>query len=157
MPNLCVLCGTTGSYGGRPLCFEHYKKGENLDNLPDTWQPKELVMNEIFSLKAFQAEQREWSLRNFGESYGTGYRALLGAGEEMGELFHSHLKAEQGIRTNKDHKANMIDAIADVIIYLADYCNGQGIDLEDALRTTWAQVRQRDWLRNKETGDSPKI
>src|SRR5665213_883381 len=100
MPNLCVLCDveTTGSYGCRPLCFEHYKKGENLDNLPDTWQPKELVMNEIFSLKAFQAEQREWSLRNFGESYGTGYRALLGAGEEMGELFHSHLKAEQGIR-----------------------------------------------------------
>jgi NTP pyrophosphatase (non-canonical NTP hydrolase) len=108
-----------------------------------------------FDLKAFQAEQKAWSRRNFGEIVGTGYRALLGAGEEMGELFHAHLKAEQGIRTNEDHHAAKVDAVADVIIYLADYCTGQGIDLEDALRTTWEQVRQRDWTKNKETGTTP--
>jgi NTP pyrophosphatase (non-canonical NTP hydrolase) len=93
-------------------------------------------------------------LRNFGEKVGSGYQPLLGAMEELGELAHAQLKSEQGIRMNEDHRANKIDAIADVIIYLADYCNGQGIDLEDALRTTWNQVRQRDWTRNKETGTS---
>ena len=107
-----------------------------------------VVLESVFDLKAFQAEQREWSERNFGGKYGSGYRPLLGALEELGELAHAHLKSEQGIRNTECHAAAKRDAVADVIIYLADYCSNEGIDLEAALRETWLRVRSRDWKRN---------
>lgn len=105
----------------------------------------------MFSLKKFQKEHREWSERNFGGKFGSGYRPLLGAMEELGELAHAHLKDEQKIRTHENHLLMKIDAIADVIIYLTDYCSNEGIDLEQALIDTWNEVKKRDWKKNPET------
>lgn len=65
--------------------------------------------------------------------------------EELGELCHAHLKREQGIRTSEDHRAKQIDAVADVIIYLCDYCALEGIDMETAVLSTWETVSKRDW------------
>jgi len=95
------------------------------------------------NLRDLQTEQRPWVAHNFGAR--PSYWPLLGAIEELGELAHAHLKAEQGIRVTEDHFAAKIDAVGDVIIYLADYCSSQGIDLESAVATTWDTVRKRDW------------
>jgi NTP pyrophosphatase (non-canonical NTP hydrolase) len=91
-------------------------------------------------------------LHNFGEEQ-PAYFALLGALEELGELAHAHLKMEQNIRgSNGQHFANKQDAIADIIIYLADYCWRSGIDLDLIMRQTWDAVKQRDWKRFPENG-----
>jgi NTP pyrophosphatase (non-canonical NTP hydrolase) len=130
-----------------------------------------------FDLKKFQEEHRAWSTKNFGGKFGSGYRPLLGAVEEFGELCdlmgsktpmsmllgvckvgstigklaHHHLKNEQGIRNQENHAEAKKDAIADMLIYLTDYCNNEGFDLEALLSETWEKVRQRDWKKNPDT------
>lgn len=105
------------------------------------------------NIKTLQKEVGEWAKKNFGKQ--PSYRQLLGCMEELGELSHAHLKQEQGIRTNENHSINKIDAIGDLVIYLADYCYRENIDLESAIFDTWKQVKQRDWEKNKETGQVP--
>ena len=109
------------------------------------------IEGNIFNLQKFQQEQKEWSERNF-PTQNTSYRPLLGVMEEVGELSHAHLKAEQGIRVNEDHQAAKFDAIGDIVIYLSDYCNKNGFDLQDCISKTWDQVKQRDWNKNKING-----
>lgn len=130
-----------------------------------------------FDLRTFQLNHKEWSTKNFGGKFGSGYRPLLGAVEEYGELCetmddqtpinillgvckvgsrigklaHHHLKNEQGIRNQENHEAAKKDAIADILIYLTDYCNNEGFDLEALLSETWEKVRQRDWTKNPNT------
>jgi len=99
----------------------------------------------------FQNEVRAWAEKNFGPKVGTGYRSLLGAMEELGELAHAHLKEEQRIRP-MDYDAAKRDAIGDILIYLAHYCCDQGFDLQAILDETWNEVRKRDWNKNKENG-----
>lgn len=98
-----------------------------------------------------QREHRVWATKNFG-LYRPAYQPLLGAVEEIGELAHAHLKNEQDIRTSEDHMADAKDAVADTIIYLVDYCNLRGWDLELILSSTWEEVKKRDWTKNKEDG-----
>ena len=94
-------------------------------------------------LRKLQDEQRPWVKHNFGDR--PSWMPLLGAMEELGELAHAHLKDAQGIRQGEDHKAAAQDAIADIVIFLADYCSAQGYDFESIVKTTWESVRQRDW------------
>ena len=94
-------------------------------------------------LKQLQEEHRIWSLFNFGVQ--PSYHSLLGAAEEIGELAHAHLKGEQGIRSAEATREAKEDAIADAIIYLAGYCNSEGINLEEILQRTWDKVKTRDW------------
>ncbi len=100
------------------------------------------------TLRQLQEEQRPWVKHNFPGRHP--YYPLLGLMEELGELSHAHLKSLQGIRTSEDHDAAKIDAVADIVIFLADYCSGNGIDLQDALNLTWAKVKQRDWRADPE-------
>jgi NTP pyrophosphatase (non-canonical NTP hydrolase) len=94
----------------------------------------------------FQTDVGWWSQRNFPSE--DTYRALLGVAEEVGELCHAHLKAEQGIRgTPEEHRAAKLDAVGDVVVYLADYCARNGLDLGQAVAATWASVRERDWVK----------
>ena len=102
-----------------------------------------LVASGGFSLRQLQAEQRPWVEHNYGDR--PAYWPLLGAVEELGELAHAHLKQEQGIRTNEDHAAAKRDGVADIVIYLADYCSAEGIDMQGAVEATWREVKQRDW------------
>lgn len=95
------------------------------------------------TFRALQDQQRPWVKHNFGDR--PAYYPLLGAVEELGELAHAHLKQEQGIRTTEDHEANAKDAVADTIIFLADYCSSRGWDLQEIVEVTWADVRKRDW------------
>lgn len=105
------------------------------------------------NLAEFQAEQREWQERNFPGN--AGHSALLGLVEEVGELSHAHLKTEQGIRgTVEEHRAEAEDAIGDIMVYLAGYCNNNGYDLDGCLKRAWDEVKKRDWQKNSKDGVS---
>lgn len=69
-----------------------------------------------------QAEQAEWSKRNFGEQ--PGYQMVLGMVEEAGEL------AEAGT-------AELVaDAVGDIVVFMSGYCTTQGIQLTDVFEAS---------------------
>jgi len=100
-------------------------------------------------LRTVQREQRSWVAHNFGNR--PSYYPLLGAVEELGELAHSHLKQEQGIRMLEGHEENAKDAVADIIVFLCDYASARGWDIAEILKKTWNEVKQRDWKSDPET------
>lgn len=103
-------------------------------------------------LRRLQTEQVPWVKHNFGDR--PSWMPLLGAVEELGELAHAHLKQAQGIRVSEDHDAKAKDAVADVVIYLADYCTARGYDLESLVMDTWDKVKQRDWKAHPADADA---
>ena len=103
------------------------------------------------TLKQLQEEQRPWVAYNFGKDR-PAWQPLLGLVEEVGELSHTHLKTSQRIRTDENHLLNAIDAVGDIVIYLADYCSAVGIDLETAVEETWNKVKIRDWKKYPQNG-----
>ena len=104
-------------------------------------------MGKLYDL---QLEATEWADRNFPGA--KPYQPLLGAVEELGELAHSHLKMEQGIRVGENHLLKKKDAVGDIIIYLLHYCSLNKINIEEALYDTWHDVKKRDWTNNKVDG-----
>lgn len=104
------------------------------------------------NLSDLQIEVGDWASRNFPDA--KQHQPLLGAAEELGELCHAHLKGEQRIRHSTGEIHDMKnDAVGDIIIYLAHYCELQGISLSGAVATTWHKVKQRDWQKNKMDAD----
>jgi len=122
------------------------------------------------SFKEFQGKVWEWKEKNkskLGNHKEKSYRALLGMVEEQGELTelllpyillniysslskisHHHLKKECEIRETEDHTKNAKDAIGDLCIFLIDYCNLKGWDLQTIVTNTWIEVEKRDWNKN---------
>jgi NTP pyrophosphatase (non-canonical NTP hydrolase) len=105
-------------------------------------------------LNTLQELASNWSKRNFGEHYGSGYRNLLGVSEEVGELCHAQLKGEQGIRHTPDEILKMKkDAVGDILIFLCNYCDSQNINIDDCAIYAWNEIKDRDWkikpLENK--------
>jgi hypothetical protein len=129
-------------------------------------------------LQQFQEQVDRWARANFGDGTPPFHRPLVGANEEMGELCgvladqllelvpvmlamqalgnvdRAQLKAEQGIRGSAlEHEAKAKDGIADVIIYLSDYCTQKGWNLNEIVETAWIKVVQkRNWRANPTTG-----
>jgi NTP pyrophosphatase (non-canonical NTP hydrolase) len=106
-----------------------------------------------FDFAQLGVEVNRWATRNFGADRPSN-SILLGVMEELGELSHAYLKREQGIRTTEDHDAAIVDAVADIVIYLADFCAVEGIDLQHAVEETWGKVKLRDWKKNPEGPDA---
>ncbi len=78
------------------------------------------------TLQDLQESLYEWQGYNFGEDQDNEL-VLMGICEEAGELCHSHLKLEQGIRgTAAQHEADIQDAIGDIMIYMLNYVSGLG-------------------------------
>lgn len=105
------------------------------------------------NLVRMQRQHLEWLKINFPAQ--VSYQALLGMGEELGELYHAYLKGEQMIREGTDPEAikrMKEDAIGDLIIFAMGYCSGEDIVLETALDETWTRVRRRRWDQDKTTG-----
>lgn len=103
------------------------------------------------TLRQLQFEVALWVNHNFPEQ--TGEQALLGVGEEVGELNHAHLKRIQGIRGDAaKHHAEAQDAVGDIVIFLAGYCKHEGYDFQDAVRDAWARAKARDWRADPERG-----
>ncbi len=104
------------------------------------------------NLRTLQEEHMEWLEKNFPQQQG--HDPLLGIVEELGELAHAHLKASQNIRgTPEALHAEAFDAIGDIVIYLASYCNSNGFDLHDAVTYTWSKVQKRDWQKYPQDGE----
>jgi len=99
----------------------------------------------MHSLTEFQEQVGEWARRNFPNA--EKWEPLLGAVEELGELAHAHLKIHQSIRLNEQLQEKREDAVGDIIVYLAHYCELCGINLDDCVTKTWSQVEQRDWKK----------
>lgn len=117
--------------------------------------PKKNLNSFNMNITQLQSEVRAWQSYNFPNS--KPYQPLLGLIEEVGELSHAHLKTEQQIRLDEDHSTAAKDAVGDIIIYLADYCNRNNIDMEAALITTWAEVKRRDWIKYPNSKGLPPV
>jgi NTP pyrophosphatase (non-canonical NTP hydrolase) len=100
------------------------------------------------TLTDLQIQHRIWAKKNFPKTKDPS-DILLGVTEEVGELCHAELKLKQGIRGDASkHREDAIDAIGDIIIYLAHYCNLKEIDFDHTVWNTWLKVRNRDWKKN---------
>jgi len=104
------------------------------------------------TLAKVQFEMIPWVAHNFGDR--PAWQPLLGIVEEVGELSHAFLKREQGIRTSEPHDENIKDAVADIMIYLCDFCNAEGINLHHVFQETWTEVKKRDWQADREKGEA---
>ena len=103
-------------------------------------------------IQNLQGEHKEWMDYNFPHQMP--HQPLLGITEEVGELAHVHLKAEQGIRRlgGDDGFDLRRDALGDIFVYMLSYCNSNHIDLEEAITSTWARVKKRDWVEDPDRG-----
>ena len=113
-----------------------------------------IEFEETLSFELLQDGVKIWTRQNFGkpEERAT-HQPLLGVSEEVGELCHAHLKAEQGIRgTPEELEEKAKDAVGDILIYLADYCNLRGFNMQEIIEQTWSEVRKRNWKENSESG-----
>ncbi len=103
-------------------------------------------------LSELQRNHSRWLDHNFPNQQP--HDALLGLVEEVGELAHAHLKHQQGIRGYTDviYREEVGDAIGDIVIYLASYCNTNDFNLALEVKKTWDAVRKRDWKEDPENG-----
>ena len=107
------------------------------------------------TLTELQARLRLWQGHNFPNR--ESWEPLMGIGEEIGELMHSHLKEHQGIRLEENHPMKAKDALGDILIYAADYANARGFNLQQILDKTWEEVSQRDWQKHREEHNDRNI
>ena len=84
-----------------------------------------MTVTNLFEVLDFGTMARhnwEWAKIHFPDN--EPWQPILGMMEEAGELSHSLLKMTQGIRGSKEqHLAAVRGAVADVVIYLADFLN----------------------------------
>lgn len=73
-------------------------------------------------LRTTQQELKPWSLHNFGER--EPWQPLMGAFEEASELTNFYSPANYNVEEIKD-------AVADITIYLCDYCTVLGLDIAE--------------------------
>lgn len=104
------------------------------------------------TLTQLQGEVADWTHRNFPEPHEY-KKPFMGLVEEVGELAHSLLKQEQGIRGDHDqHEIAAQDAVGDIVIYLCDLCHERGWDLQEIVEGTWSVVKRRNWQADAKRG-----
>lgn len=94
-------------------------------------------------LADLQLEVKEWQDKEFPKQ--EAWEPLIGIQEELGELAHAHLKQHQKIRGSPaelEEKAR--DAVGDMVIYIAGYCNARGFNLPMCVNQAWNVVKQRN-------------
>ena len=106
------------------------------------------------TLKRIQSELEVWQKHNFPNR--EAWQPILGLQEELGELSHAFLKRHEGIRAGEQWEADIRDAVADILIFLLDVCNAEGIDLDEQVSRTWSHVQTRDWKADP-IGGKPEV
>ncbi len=125
------------------------------------------------TLQQIQAEIGAWAQKQFGvnstSSQSHHQTALLeipsfyGIVSELGELAALDVREMQGrskLPTPEARQDAREDAVADLMVFLCDYCCRMGIDLNVALDRTWAKVSQRrqaTWEQDKAKEAAPEI
>lgn len=104
------------------------------------------------TLRRVQRQLKPWQSHNFGER--PSWQPLLGIQEETGELAHAYLKRAQSIRLEENHQDKIVDAVGDIMVFLLDFCNAEGLDADSILNMVWDEVRQRNW--RPEQGELPR-
>ena len=137
------------------MVYLQFMRGNiQMSNTKDYEELNHNVADYVVTKLNFAKLQREvgaWSRKNFPNN--TPENPFLGMVEELGELAHALLKAKQGIRgTAEQHEAAAKDAIGDLLVYMADFCERKGWSMQEIIESVWAVVKQRDWTKNKKDG-----
>jgi NTP pyrophosphatase (non-canonical NTP hydrolase) len=112
-----------------------------------------IVTHDYSILKTLQSDDyKKWVVHNFGNH--PSWKPLLGMVEELGELAHAYLKRSEGIKLHENHDEKIKDAVADIVIFMADFCNLEGIPLEETVQKIWDEVKQRDFKKFPKNGIS---
>lgn len=102
----------------------------------------------LITISYLQKSLMGWLDHNFPKAGSS--MQFLGVVEEVGELAHHILKGEQGIRGESDREANLErirDDVGDIFIFLANFCNRQGISMEKCVLGAYSEVMKRDWIK----------
>lgn len=103
-------------------------------------------------LREIQNEHRQATVAaGFGDPEKRHFvEGFLGVVEEVGELSHAILKLMQHQNGRRDPRYQVEqleeakkDAVGDIMLFLMDYCNLTGIDMEAQLVETWELVKRR--------------
>lgn len=123
--------------------------------IPSVLPPGMKVKSMLKDLQTLQREVADWSRENFGDNVSkwTGQKlfsqnALTGLVEEVGDLNGITIQYHQGRRGydptteegQKKYVSNRNDAIADIMIFLMDYCDREGVDLLTVVNDTWTNI-----------------
>ena len=104
----------------------------------------------VLTFRELQSQVGSWSLKNFGED--PPVWKFVGMVEEVGDLAHALLKKKQGIRITEDHEAKAKDAVGDLLVYTADFCDRMSYDMQEIIEKVWAKVSKRDWKADPSKG-----
>ena len=100
------------------------------------------------TIREMQVEHLAWEQHNFPSTMGQYNGPFKGIVEEVGELSHSLLKQEQGIRgTYEEHEKLAKDALGDMLVFMLSFCHAKGWDLQSIFEGTWNEVKKRDWIK----------
>lgn len=70
-----------------------------------------------------------------------------------GDIARAVLKSKQGIRGSADaHAAKMKDAIGDIAVYAAGFCNASGFNLQECVTAALQEIESRDWAKYPKNG-----
>lgn len=85
----------------------------------------------------------QWSLEQFGDQ--DSENPLIGAQEELGEVARIVLKGKQGIRQDELAEEDLEMEVADVVIYLLDFCARNNVSLAEGLHRARTKVLDREF------------
>jgi NTP pyrophosphatase (non-canonical NTP hydrolase) len=115
--------------------------------------PKKVPSKLTLTFRQLQTEHKTWSSRNFDTQFPDTvkfWQPIFGVMEELGELTHALLKQSQNIRgTDAEHIQKQKDAIGDITIFLASTCSALGFNFQELVETTWNEVKQRNYKKDK--------
>lgn len=100
-------------------------------------------------LAAFQAAVGKWHRQNFSEA--SSIEIALKLASEVGELAHACGLLHGGLVTAAGLLRQEKDAVGDIMVVLAAYCEKRGLDMQGCIEMAWREVRQRDYRAHPET------
>jgi NTP pyrophosphatase (non-canonical NTP hydrolase) len=102
-------------------------------------------------INRLQREVNPWTFHNWGDLQKCPpVVAVVGVGEETGELQRAVLKQHQQIRgTFEEWQEEIEKECGDVFLKLCDIAVRCGFDLGEAIENRWLTIQQRDWQKDK--------
>ena len=110
----------------------------------------------MIDITKYQQKLKTWQKEHFGDT--PPEWLVVGMMEELGEMSHTMLKFDQGIREHREQstekfKTQLADDFGDIVVYGMQVLSYYGIDAEEAMKTTFEHVLKRDWNSHRNTGE----